>query len=66
MKREKVLKVMKHPYRMGTMTMPEGEVMELLYYHTDLKRDDGVETDDELTSIVLINDRGIGWGWILL
>ncbi|MEC8479353.1 MAG: DUF3192 domain-containing protein, partial [SAR324 cluster bacterium] len=39
---------------------------ELLYYHTDLKTPDGAVTDDELTPVVLIEDKVIGWGWILV
>ena len=40
--------------------------MELLYYHTDLKTHDGAVTDDELTPVVLLGGKVIGWGWILL
>ena len=38
----------------------------MLYYHTDLKTPDGAVTDDELTPVVLIEDKVIGWGWILV
>ncbi len=66
MSREEVLAVMKYPYRSEFIRMPDGEQLELLFYHTDLKNPDGAITDDELTPVVLVDDKVVGWGWILL
>ena len=66
MSRQQVLTVMKRPYRSETLSLSNGKRLELLYYHTDLKTPDGAVTDDELTPVVLIEGKVIGWGWILL
>ena len=66
MSRQQVLTVMKRPYRSETLSLSSGKRLELLYYHTDLKTPDGAVTDDELTPVVLIEDKVIGWGWILV
>ena len=66
MSRQQVLTVMKRPYRSETLILSNGKRLELLYYHTDLKTPDGAVTDDELTPVVLIEDKVIGWGWILV
>ena len=57
---------MKRPYRSETLSLSNGKRLELLYYQTDLKTPDGAVTDDELTPVVLIEDKVIGWGWILV
>ena len=57
---------MKRPYRSETLSLSNGKRLEFLYYHTDLKTPDGAVTDDELTPVVLIEDKVIGWGWILV
>ena len=61
MSRQQVLTVMKRPYRSETLSLSNGKRLELLYYHTDLKTPDGAVTDDELTPVVLIEDKVIGW-----
>ena len=66
MSRQQVLTVMKRPYRSETLSLSNGKRVELLYYHTDLKTPDGAVTDDELTPVVLIENKLIGWGWILV
>ena len=66
MSRQQVLTVMKRPYRSETLSLSNGKRLELFYYHTDLKTADGAVTDDELTPVVLIEDKVIGWGWILV
>ena len=50
---------MKRPYRSETLSLSSGKRLELLYYHTDLKTPDGAVTDDELTPVVLIEDKVI-------
>ena len=66
MSRQQVLTVMKRPYRSETLSLSNGKRLELLYYHTDLKTPDGAVTDDELTPVVMIEGKVIGWGWILV
>ena len=66
MSRQQVLTVMKRPYRSETLSLSNGKRLELFYYHTDLKTPDGAVTDDELTPVVLIEGKVIGWGWILV
>ena len=61
MSRQQVLTVMKRPYRSETLSLSNGKRLELLYYHTDLKTPDGAVTDDELTPVVLIEGKVIGW-----
>ncbi|MGI9038297.1 MAG: DUF3192 domain-containing protein [Gemmatimonadota bacterium] len=41
----------------------DGSSWEVLYYYTDVARDDGMVTDDELTPLVLRDDVLEGWGW---
>ncbi len=65
MSRQQVLTVMKRPYRSETLSLSNGKRLELLYYHTDLKTPDGAVTDDELTPVVLIEDKVIGWGSLI-
>jgi hypothetical protein len=52
-----------NPYRNETVRSASGTSAEVLYYYTDLKHADGAITDDELTPIVLEEDRVVGWGW---
>lgn len=58
--------IINNPYRAETFRSKAGSTIEILFYYTDLKRSDGAITDDELTPIVLENDRLIGWGWSFL
>ena len=66
MNRKEVLRIMRKPYRTELMRMPKGETVELLLYYTDLKAADNAITDDELTPVVLMDDKVVGWGWMLL
>ncbi|MEE2715892.1 MAG: DUF3192 domain-containing protein [SAR324 cluster bacterium] len=66
MSRTEVLRIMRQPYRTELMRMPGGETVELLLYYTDLKAADNAITDDELTPVVLKDDKVVGWGWTLL
>jgi hypothetical protein len=36
---------------------------EILFYYTDIRKQDGAITDDELTPLVLEDGKLIGWGW---
>ena len=51
-----------NPYR-TEMYRVNDNVFELLLYYTDIKRQDGAITDDELTPIVIKDGRLDGWGW---
>ena len=57
---------MTNPYRSETPRAQDGTSVEILYYYTDQKADDGAITDDELTPIVLENGKVVGWGWSFL
>jgi len=50
-----------NPFRIETLEGKDS-VLEVLYYYTDLQKEDGAITDDELTPLVLRNDRLVGWG----
>lgn len=54
-----------NPYRSEIINSAEG-TLEVAYYVTDVKRDDGAITDDELTPLVFRGDKLIGWGWRFL
>jgi hypothetical protein len=41
----------------------DGEKIEVFYYATHIKNNDGVITSDELTPLVLVDDVLVGWGW---
>ena len=54
--------IITNPYR-TEMYQVNGNIFELLLYYTDLKKNDGAITDDELTPIVIKNGKVDGWGW---
>lgn len=54
-----------NPYRSETLQGKE-KVFAVLYYYTDIKKDDRAITDDELTPMVFDDDKLIGWGWSFL
>lgn len=51
-----------NPYRTETFQTENGSTYEILFYYTDIKKDDGSISNDELTPIVLRDDKVIGWG----
>ena len=51
-----------NPYRSETL-QGKDKVFEVHYYYTDVKKQDGAVTDDELTPVVFDNGKVIGWGW---
>ena len=55
-----------NPYRKETPMGEDGELYVVFFYHTDIKKDDKLITDDELTPIVLKDNQLIGWGWVFL
>lgn len=51
-----------NPYRSEILQGKE-KVFEVIYYVTDVKKDDNAITDDELTPLIFDNGKLIGWGW---
>ena len=52
-----------NPYRTETLKGKDEKSYVVLLYYTDLKKLDGAITDDEMTPIVLADDKVVGWGW---
>jgi hypothetical protein len=55
-----------NPYRVESAKDTLGQTYEILFYYTDLKKTDGIITDDELTPLVIKDGQLIGWGWTFL
>ena len=51
-----------NPYKTETFPGNSGQLYEILFYYTDLNNRDGLITEDELTPIVIEDDKLIGWG----
>ncbi len=74
MKKLEVLQIMgtqtfdtlNNPYKVETPQGKNGELYEVFFYHTDLKNKDGLITDAELTPIVFLDNKLVGWGWAFL
>lgn len=58
--------VITNPYRNETAKTDNGQMCEILFYYTDIKREDGAITDDELTPLVFMDGKLTGWGWSYL
>lgn len=50
-----------NPYR-SEILQGKDRTFEVIYYVTDVKKDDNAITDDELTPLVFDNGKLIGWG----
>lgn len=55
-----------NPYRVETPLDKDGQLLEVLFYHTDVRKEDKLISDNELTPIVLKDNKLIGWGWAFL
>ena len=55
-----------NPWRTEILKGNDKEYYEVLFYYTDTKKADGAITDDELTPLVLKENKLIGWGWSFL
>ncbi|MCX8011830.1 MAG: DUF3192 domain-containing protein [Desulfobacterota bacterium] len=55
-----------NPYRVETPKGKNGELYEVLFYHTDKKNKSDLISDSELTPIVFKDNSLIGWGWAFL
>ena len=58
--------VITNPYRSETLKGKDGGIYEVLFYYTDIKKQDGAITDDELTPLVFKDNKLMGWGWSFL
>jgi len=54
--------VITNPYR-SEMHHGDGHVFEVLFYYTDIQKQDGAITDNELTPLVIVDGKLDGWGW---
>lgn len=54
-----------NPYR-NEILRGKDKILEVVYYVTDVKKDDGAITDDELTPLVFEDGKLTGWGWSFL
>ena len=54
--------VITNPYR-TEMHRTNGHVFEIVLYYTDIQKQDGAITDDELTPLVIMDGKLDGWGW---
>jgi Protein of unknown function (DUF3192) len=51
-----------NPWRTESFQDRSGRLFEIIYYYTAVRIRDGVVSEDELTPIVLMNGKLIGWG----
>jgi hypothetical protein len=51
-----------NPWRTESFQGQSGRLFEIIYYYTAVRIRDGVVREDELTPIVLMNGKLIGWG----
>lgn len=58
--------IVTNPWRTEILKGKDNESYEILFYYTDTKAADGAITDDELTPIILKENKVIGWGWSFL
>jgi len=56
------LSTINNPYRFETI-QSDGRSLEVVYYVTDDKDNDGVISNEELTPLVFDDGKMIGWGW---
>ena len=50
-----------NPFRIEVQSSDKN-IYRVLYYYTDLVKADGFITDDELTPVILKNNKLVGWG----
>jgi hypothetical protein len=51
-----------NPWRTENFQGQSGRLFEIIYYYTAVRNRDGIVSEDELTPIVLMNGKLIGWG----
>ena len=55
-------RVIPNPFKSEMFRTDSAGTIEVLYYYTDLQKQDGAITDDELTPIIFEKGRVAGWG----
>ncbi|MBI4243587.1 MAG: DUF3192 domain-containing protein [Planctomycetes bacterium] len=55
-----------NPYKNETMKGADGQTYEVIYYYTDIDSRDLMVTQEELTPIVLKDEKVVGWGHAFL
>ena len=55
-----------NPWRTEILKGKDDTLYEIIFYYTDTKEADGAIKDNELTPIVLEQNKVIGWGWSFL
>jgi len=63
---EVTTRLINNPYRTETLKGIDGQIYEVLFYYTDIKKADEAITDDELTPILIKDGKLVGWGWSFL
>ena len=51
-----------NPFKREVKTLSNGKIQEALFFITSVIPD-GLDTDDEMTPVILIDNKVIGWGW---
>jgi len=62
---DQTLATISNPYR-SEIIQSNGKNLEVVYYVTDDKDDNGVISNEELTPLVFDEGKMIGWGWAYL
>jgi len=52
----------RNPFKREVKSLSNGSVQEALFFITDVIPD-GKNTDEELTPVMLIDNKVVGWGW---
>jgi len=55
-----------NPWRRESFQDHSGRFFEIIYYYTTVRNRDGIVSEDELTPIILMNGKLLGWGNTLL
>lgn len=55
--------IINNPWKSEWFTGSSSTTYEVIYYYTDTNKADRAITEDELTPIILENNKVIGWGW---
>ncbi len=63
MSKEQVIQLMGIPYKNEAFSIPEGPFLEAYFYVTDNQPGILIIEDREMTPIIFIDGKVIGWGW---
>ncbi|MBM3235744.1 DUF3192 domain-containing protein [Candidatus Poribacteria bacterium] len=62
-KTENLKSTINNPYKTETLNDKENKTCEVLFFYTKTQKRDGIISDNELTPIILHNEKVVGWGW---